>query len=289
MANMMNRIVFLLGIWAFSSAVLASALRYEAPIHEAGWRVQASPLVCRLSHEIGFYGSAEFVRFAGRDIYLSVFVDQGGPRSGRATLKARPAAWQHGQAERNLGVVRYHGGRDPFRFSRLQVRGVLASLEQGLRPALHYHSRRSGADAVEVVLSSVNFRDGLEGFRSCMASLIPVDYESASNSHILFASAANLLDRKAKSRLDAIAAFVANDPDIKRVEIDGYSDNVGTRGENYALSRERAVAVREYLLARQVPVEKISFDYYGEHKPAKSNRTSKGRAANRRVEVRLHK
>jgi outer membrane protein OmpA-like peptidoglycan-associated protein len=49
------------------------------------------------------------------------------------------------------------------------------------------------------------------------------------------------------------------------------------------------VAVREYLLARKVPVEMINFDYYGEHKPLKSNRTARGRAANRRVEVKLQK
>jgi outer membrane protein OmpA-like peptidoglycan-associated protein len=166
---------------------------------------------------------------------------------------------------------------------------VLASLEMGMKPALHYRSIQSGADEVEVVLSSMKFRDGLEEFRSCMASLIPVDYASASNSHILFGNGETLLDKKAKYRLDAIAAFVASDPDIKRVDIEGYSDNVGTRGENYALSRERAVAVRKYLLTRKVPAEKLRFDYYGEHKPAKSNRTTRGRAANRRVEVKLQK
>lgn len=289
MTNSLIRIAFIFGVWALSNTVLASALRYEAPLHEAKWQVQASPLVCRLSHDIGFYGNAEFVRFAGRDIYLSVRVDQGGPRSGKAKLKARPASWQHGLAERNLGAVRYRGGRDPFRFSRKQVRRVLASLELGMQPALHYHSAQSGVDEVEVVLSSMKFRDGLEGFRSCMASLIPVDYESASDSHILFNSSEMVLDKKAMFRLDAIAAFVASDPDIRRVEIAGYSDNVGTRGENYALSRERAVAVREYLLARNVPADMLSFDYFGEHKPAKSNRSVKGRAANRRVEVKLHK
>ena len=281
--------LFVLGVGFSSNIALATVLHYEAPLHQAKWQVQGSPLVCRLSHDIGFYGNAEFVRFAGREIYLSVSVDQGGPRSGKAKLKARPASWQHGLRERNLGSVRYRGGSDPFRFSRLQVRRVLASLELGMQPALHYHSAQSGVGEVEVVLSSMKFRDGLEDFRSCMASLIPVDYESASNSHILFNSSKVMLDKSAMYRLNAIAAFVASDPDIKRVEIAGYSDNIGTRGENYVLSRQRAVAVREYLLSRKVPAEILSFDYYGEHKPTTSNRSSKGRAANRRVEVKLHK
>lgn len=289
MANSLIRMIFIFSIWALSNTVSASALRYEAPLHKATWQVQASPLVCRLTHEIGFYGNAEFVRFAGRDIYLSVHVAQGGPRSGKAQLRARPAPWQHGLKARNLGAVTYNGGSDPFHFESNQVRRVLASLEMGMEPALHYHSVQSGADEVQVVLSSMKFRDGLEVFRNCMAGLIPVDYESASNSHILFDSNVMHLDKKAKYRLDAIAAYVASDPDIKRVEIAGYSDNVGTRGENYSLSRERAVAVREYLLTRKVPVEILSFDYFGEHNPATSNRTRKGQAANRRVEVKLHK
>ena len=288
MPKSLIHIVFIVAC-AISSVAMASALHYEAPLHQANWQAEGSPLVCRLSHDIGFYGNAEFVRYAGREIYLSVNTSQGGPRSGKAKLKARPASWQHGLRERNLGSVRYRGGTDPFRFSSLQVRRMLASLELGMKPSLHYHSADSGVSEVEVVLSSMKFRDGLENFRHCMGSLIPVDYESASDSHILFSSSKTTLDKKAMFRLDAIAAFVASDPEIKRVEIAGYSDNVGTRGENYALSRQRAVAVREYLLARKVPVEMLSFDYYGEHKPAKSNRSVKGRAANRRVEVKLHK
>ncbi|MDT8403892.1 flagellar protein MotY [Sulfuriflexus sp.] len=286
MSSLLIRIVFFISAGFLSSAAMANTLHYEAPLHQASWQAQGSPLVCRLSHEIGFYGSAEFVRYAGRQMYLSVNVDQGGPRDGKARLRARPAAWQHGLAEQNLGAVAYRGGRDPFRFSRKQVKRILASLEQGMRPALYYHS---GADGIEVVLSSMKFRDGLADFRRCMASLIPVDYASASDSRILFGIGDTLLDKQAKYRLDAIAAFVVSDPDIKQVEIQGYSDNVGTRGDNYALSRQRAVAVREYLLGRKVPAEMIKFDYYGEHKPLKSNRSAAGRAANRRVEVKLQK
>ncbi|WP_126453849.1 flagellar protein MotY [Sulfuriflexus mobilis] len=289
MSKYLINIIIILVAWLAGGPASANALRYEAPLHESSWQVSASPLVCRLRHEIGFYGNAEFVRYAGREIYLSVHVDQGGPRSGKAQLRARPAAWQHGAQERNFGSVRYLGGRDPFRFSRTQVRRILASLEQGMLPALHYHSVLSGVKEVEVVLSAVKFRDGLADFRTCMAGLIPVDYKSASDSHILFSTADNKLDSKARARLDAIAAFVANDPEIKQVSIEGYSDNIGTRGENYALSRERAVAVREYLLERKVPEGMLRFDYYGEHKPAQPNRSAKGRAANRRVEVQLHK
>jgi len=268
---------------------MASNLRYEAPLAQSTWKTTASPLACRLSHTIDYYGKAEFVRLAGRDIYLSLTIDQGGPRGGKARLVALPSAWQHKLQGHDLGRVKFKGGRDPFRFSRLQVRKILASLEQGLRPALHYHSRQSGVGKVEVVISSVNFRAGMEMFRRCMAGLIPLDYASASNTDILFGNRGAQLDKSSKRRLDAIAMFVEADKDIQQVTLEGYSDNIGSRGSNYELSRDRALAVRKYLIAKGVPANKIEFDYFGEHKPAHSNRTKKGRLLNRRVHVQLIK
>ena len=269
--------------------VTASGLRYESALSQSSWETSSSPLVCRLSHTIDYYGKAEFVRMAGREIYLSLTIDQGGPRGGKARLVALPSEWQHQLEGRELGRVKYKGGQDPFRFSRLQVRNILASLEQGLRPALHYHSRQSGAGEVQVVLSAVNFRAGMETFRRCMAGLIPLDYATASDTNILFGNRGAQLDNASKRRLDAIAMFVKADKDIKQVMLEGYSDNIGSRGSNYALSRDRALAVREYLLARGVPASMIEFEYFGEHKPAYSNRTKKGRLLNRRVQVQLKK
>jgi len=288
MHNLLKTMITFAMVLVLASPSMANSLRYESPLHQATWKTTSSRLVCRLSHTIDYYGKAEFVRFAGREIYLTLNMDQGGPRNGKARLVALPTAWQHKLENRELGHVSYKGGLDPFRFSRVQVRDILASLEQGLRPALHYHSRQSGADEVEVVLSSINFREGMEEFRRCMANLITVDYAAASDSNILFKKG-YLLDPKARQRLDAIASYVQADSVITKVRLEGHSDNVGSRGDNYALSRSRALAVREYLLARNVPPEMIEFEYYGEHNPAYSNRTKKGRQQNRRVNVKLIK
>jgi len=267
----------------------AHNLRYETTLDQSRWETRSSPLECRLSHTIDYYGKAEFIRKAGRNIYLSLSIDQGGPSGGKARLVALPSAWQHKLAGRSLGKVPYKGGRDPFRFSQLQVRRMLASLELGLRPALYYRNRQSGVSDVEVVLSAINFKQGMETFRSCMAGLISLDYASASNTNILFGDRGAKLDSASKRRLDGIALFVKADKDIKQVTVEGYSDNIGSRGSNYALSRERALSVREYLLARGVPASMIEFEYFGEHKPAHSNRTKKGRLLNRRVQVQLKK
>ena len=278
-----------LAVLLLSTMAAAHNLRYETSLDQSRWETRSSPLECRLSHTIDYYGKAEFIRKAGRNIYLSLKIDQGGPSGGKARLVALPSAWQHKLAGRPLGKVPYKGGSDPFRFSQLQVRRILASLELGLRPALHYRNRQAGVSDVEVILSAVNFRQGMETFRSCMAGLIPLDYNLASNTNILFGNRGAELDSASKRRLDAIALFVKADKDIKQISLKGYSDNIGSRGSNYALSRDRALAVREYLLARGVPASMIEFDYFGEHMPAYPNRTKKGRLLNRRVQVQLKK
>jgi outer membrane protein OmpA-like peptidoglycan-associated protein len=87
----------------------------------------------------------------------------------------------------------------------------------------------------------------------------------------------------AKQRLDQVATALAN---IERpVEIEGYTDAIGSDANNLALSRERANAVRDYLIQRGVPSEKLKARGLGETNPIASNDTAEGRANNRRVEL----
>ena len=65
----------------------------------------------------------------------------------------------------------------------------------------------------------------------------------------------------------------------------GHTDNTGRRSHNRKLSQQRAKVVREYLLKQGVPEEKLRVQFFGERKPAASNKTDDGRRKNRRVTV----
>jgi OOP family OmpA-OmpF porin len=69
------------------------------------------------------------------------------------------------------------------------------------------------------------------------------------------------------------------------IEIIGHTDNVGDDAYNQELSEERAIAVRDYLVAQGVDVNKIYAWGAGEKLPIASNATAEGRTQNRRVEV----
>ena len=87
--------------------------------------------------------------------------------------------------------------------------------------------------------------------------------------------------------LDAVVAILAKFPTTK-FDVEGHTDSVGSAKSNLALSQRRADAVVAYLKAHGVK-STLNAVGYGETKPIASNRTRKGRAQNRRVEINLVK
>ncbi len=73
-------------------------------------------------------------------------------------------------------------------------------------------------------------------------------------------------------------------PDLK-VVIEGHTDSVGDPAYNKKLSQKRADAVKEYMVAKGIGANRIKALGFGEYRPIASNKTSKGRMENRRVEA----
>jgi OOP family OmpA-OmpF porin len=71
-----------------------------------------------------------------------------------------------------------------------------------------------------------------------------------------------------------------------RIQIEGYTDNIGSDSYNQRLSERRAQSVKRYLMQHfPISSERLAVKGYGESKPMASNDTSEGRDKNRRVEV----
>jgi outer membrane protein OmpA-like peptidoglycan-associated protein len=86
--------------------------------------------------------------------------------------------------------------------------------------------------------------------------------------------------------LDLVAASLTANGEI-RIEIAGYTDNIGPAGLNIRLSQARAAAVRAYLARKGVSPARMVIRGFGSAHPVASNNTPAGRTQNRRVE--LHK
>ena len=85
--------------------------------------------------------------------------------------------------------------------------------------------------------------------------------------------------------LDEALIVYEKNPGIK-VEVQGYTDSIGSEEYNLGLSERRAKAVESYLEGRGVDPDAISAKGYGEANPVAPNDTKEGRAKNRRVEFR---
>ena len=70
-----------------------------------------------------------------------------------------------------------------------------------------------------------------------------------------------------------------------KLQIAGHTDNVGNDQVNLILSKKRAEAVRDYLVSKGVPADRIRTLFFGETQPIASNDTEEGRQKNRRVEM----
>ncbi len=85
--------------------------------------------------------------------------------------------------------------------------------------------------------------------------------------------------------LDEALIVYEKNPDLK-VEVQGYTDSIGSEEYNLGLSERRAKAVEAYLEGKGVDPDAISAKGYGEANPVAPNDTKEGRAKNRRVEFR---
>jgi outer membrane protein OmpA-like peptidoglycan-associated protein len=101
---------------------------------------------------------------------------------------------------------------------------------------------------------------------------------------VLFDTGRAELKSGASRKIDQLAQFLIEHPN-RRVQIDGFTDSVGTDSYNEELSQRRANAVREALIARGVDSSRIGTEGYGKAYPVASNNDSGGRQLNRRVEV----
>jgi OOP family OmpA-OmpF porin len=73
------------------------------------------------------------------------------------------------------------------------------------------------------------------------------------------------------------------------VEIEGYTDYIGTAEYNQQLSEERAQTVKNYLVSQGIAADRLSTVGYGKGNPIANNETEEGRAMNRRIVFRIIK
>ena len=104
---------------------------------------------------------------------------------------------------------------------------------------------------------------------------------------VFFRTGRAVIQRKSHKLLDNVARVLIAHGEIKKVSVEGHTDDKGKDDKNKTLSQKRAEAVVAYLVKKGVPAERLEAIGFGEEKPIADNKTRKGRADNRRVEFNI--
>lgn len=168
--------------------------------------------------------------------------------------------------------------------------GISAAQERASAADAHAGEARGAADKAQQsadAAQQASNKNGqaIESLRSVVSNLD--DYKLQTEVSVPFKFNQYTLDNDAKASLDKVADAVKSG---KRyfVAVEGFTDRTGSVQYNEALSRRRADAVVQYLVAKHdVPIYRIHMIGLGEQKPVDEARSRAARAKNRRVEVRV--
>ena len=106
------------------------------------------------------------------------------------------------------------------------------------------------------------------------------------NKKVLFVTGSAVLTKASKVELGKVVKAMNEYPSLKLL-VDGYTDNTGSDKINSALSLKRAASVKAFLFSKKIAADRLLTQGHGSENPIGDNKTTKGKAANRRVEFKV--
>jgi OmpA-OmpF porin, OOP family len=104
---------------------------------------------------------------------------------------------------------------------------------------------------------------------------------------VKFATGSAKILKDSDELLNAVADVFSKHPEIKKVRIEGHTDNVGKPAFNKKLSQARADSVKAWLVKHGIDKGRLTSQGFGQEKPIDTNDTPEGRQNNRRVEFHI--
>lgn len=112
----------------------------------------------------------------------------------------------------------------------------------------------------------------------------PVSEKVSFAADTFFDSGKAVLKKEGTAKLDDVVGLLKG-VNLEAVIAVGHTDDVGSDAYNQALSVRRAESVKTYLVSKGIAMDRIYVEGKGEAVPVEDNKSSAGRAKNRRVEI----
>ena len=185
-----------------------------------------------------------------------------------------PTNWQQvATAIIDSDIANIRQGRIDIHGTTISLHGKVSSLEQKQAIQNRIHTRLTDLYQLENQLVVTQGEQQL------------ID-ETLGNRIVEFESGSANLTPMGLGILDDMAGVLQRVGD-KPVTITGHTDNVGNSGGNLTLSNQRAEAVKQYLIGRNIDAARLSTTGKGDLDPIASNDNEEGRTRNRRIEFTL--
>lgn len=173
---------------------------------------------------------------------------------------------------------------DKVRFNESDLRAAITT-DTRVNPVEENQERLSG-QMDELATIAAETRNEVRAANERITSLD--DYDVQESATVNFRVNSAILSPEAKRQLDTLAqkALTAK---WYMIEVGGHTDSTGSEAKNFALSRQRAESVIQYLaVTHKIPVRRFVTPMgYGKSDAVADNKTQTGRAQNRRVEVKV--
>jgi outer membrane protein OmpA-like peptidoglycan-associated protein len=204
----------------------------------------------------------------------------------------QPADWL-AHVDALLPLMALPGAEVKVNGAHIELGGAAANARLGWLDrlkALFGASYEIGSFSVDqaVAAATQSFRSAIKGLLAPDSSCTTADVVKVLNLQVInFASAGAHVPVSAVEDLRQSAQALmacAHNGKAAKLEVAGYSDNVGGALTNLQLSKKRAESVRAFLVKTGVPADSLTAQGYGDVRPVASNDTASGRFANRRIE-----
>ncbi|MEA2046988.1 MAG: phosphate ABC transporter substrate-binding/OmpA family protein [Campylobacterota bacterium] len=163
------------------------------------------------------------------------------------------------------------------------------NMSENLKAFIDFVLSSEGQD----IVGEIGFVDlNVKNFLPILNDDMPKEYQkvvkglSRLSVNFRFDSSSDSLDNKAKKDLDRLGTYFRENSISKRaIYLIGFSDSVGSGYSNMKLSKKRAETARKFLADKGIKIDAKNIKGFGEEYPVANNKTSRGRAKNRRVEI----
>ncbi len=275
-------------ILSFYALPVYSAERdYVVPMSRAQWiSAGKKNYECSLSQLIPFYGEAAFIHKSGRNVVFNLSSNKLMMSDVQVIVQSEPPSWRHDKVF-EIGRFIFKQGHNPLVVETPYASRMLQEVENGMSPLVLYRDLADGRDLISVLLSPVNFRDAFSEYLACEKTLMDFDVDEIKNFKLYFATNKAILTERSKRDLKNVIRYLVIEPAILQIKIDAHADSTGRRRFNDKLSDRRSQAVIKYLLSLGAKAEMLYAVSHGERQPAYTNKTTDGRAQNRRADVQL--